>query len=272
MRRDGRRVPPPLEVLRALDWQPDRVSLGDFELALETAGTQQRPTSAGDSVVLYKSRAFMGHYEWLLAHYSEFRPQRILELGIWRGGSIALWNEVFHPERLAAIDLLPEPEVPALAEYVERANPTRISLHWNASQDDTTALAEVFARDFDGQAPDLVIDDASHQYGPTRRSFEWIFPRMAHKSLYVIEDWRSSVHRPPGPESIHRIASDLTYTLACGQSPLASVTARGGIIIVERNRRHVDLPFSLATEPAMTASPPSLKSRLRQHLRPTSRQ
>jgi hypothetical protein len=36
---------------------------------------------------------------------------------------------------------------------------------------------------------DLVIDDAAHVYGQTKRSFECLFPTLAPGGLYIIEDW-----------------------------------------------------------------------------------
>jgi hypothetical protein len=252
----------PLEKLRSLEWSADHVKLGDLTFQLQDKGGRFSPDS---DLVLYKSRGFMRNYETLLASRPDFRASRILELGIWRGGSIALWNEVFRPDSLAAIDILAEAKPAALASYMAEASRGKISLHWNASQDDALALDNVLAEDFGGQPPDLVIDDASHQYWPTRRSFEWLFPRMNPGALYVIEDWRSSVDAPSETEPLHRIAFDLVFTLARGQSPLASVTARNGIVVVERGRRAFDPEFVLAREDR--PKPRSLKSRLRERLR-----
>jgi hypothetical protein len=254
----------PLEKLRSLEWSADHVKLGDLTLQLQDKGERFGPDS---NLVLYKSRGFVRNYESLLASRPDFRARRMLELGIWRGGSIALWNEVFRPDSLAAIDILPEAEPPALTSYMAKANRGKISLHWNASQDDVLVLDNVLAEDFGGLPPDIVIDDASHQYWPTRRSFEWLFPRMKPGALYVIEDWRSSVDAPSDTEPLHRIASDLVFTLARGQSPLSSVTARHGIVVVERGRRPFDPPFVLAREDRTKAQPRSLRSRLRQLLR-----
>ena len=36
---------------------------------------------------------------------------------------------------------------------------------------------------------DLVVDDASHLYGPTKASFEILFPLLRPGGLYLIEDW-----------------------------------------------------------------------------------
>jgi hypothetical protein len=42
---------------------------------------------------------------------------------------------------------------------------------------------------FDGGPLDLVVDDCSHLYEPTRASFNELFPRLRPGGAYVIEDW-----------------------------------------------------------------------------------
>jgi hypothetical protein len=62
-------------------------------------------------------------------------------------------------------------------------------LHWGVDQTDAKRLDEICENAF-GDAPlDIVIDDASHLYAESRRSFELLFPRMRPGGLYVIEDW-----------------------------------------------------------------------------------
>jgi hypothetical protein len=48
-----------------------------------------------------------------------------------------------------------------------------------------------------GQDPlDLVIDDASHLYGPSLATFETLFPALREGGLYVLEDWKTSLNFP----------------------------------------------------------------------------
>jgi hypothetical protein len=52
-----------------------------------------------------------------------------------------------------------------------------------------------------GRPLDLVVDDASHQAGPTRASFNALFPRLRAGGVYIIEDrcWAHigyGMHRP----------------------------------------------------------------------------
>ena len=49
-------------------------------------------------------------------------------------------------------------------------------------------LLSIVHKDFNGQL-DLVIDDASHLYTETKKSFEILFPLLKAGGLYVIEDW-----------------------------------------------------------------------------------
>jgi hypothetical protein len=72
----------------------------------------------------------------------------------------------------------------------------RLKTYWGIDQGDRAALCEIVGREFDGPI-DLVIDDASHVYGPTRASFETLFPYLRQGGLYIIEDWQWSYSEHP---------------------------------------------------------------------------
>jgi hypothetical protein len=55
-------------------------------------------------------------------------------------------------------------------------------------QTDATKLHSIVREDLEGHL-DLVIDDASHLYAQTKRSFELLFPLLRTGGLYIIEDW-----------------------------------------------------------------------------------
>ena len=54
---------------------------------------------------------------------------------------------------------------------------------------------------------DLVIDDCSHLYGPSKASLNFLLPRLRPLGLYVIEDW-GWAHWPgeewQGPDAQYR--------------------------------------------------------------------
>jgi predicted O-methyltransferase YrrM len=115
------------------------------------------------------------------------RPQRILEIGIASGGSAALLALVARPERLVAIER-DETPVGALTDLIgERSLP--VSAYYGVDQGDRERLSTIVTDEFGRDAIDLVIDDASHLYEPTRASFETLFPRVRPGGTYVIEDW-----------------------------------------------------------------------------------
>ena len=68
-----------------------------------------------------------------------------------------------------------------------------MSVFYNSSQDDETLLNNIFDDELDRRL-DLVVDDASHLYEQTRKSFEILFPLLQPGGTYVIEDWAWS-HR-----------------------------------------------------------------------------
>jgi predicted O-methyltransferase YrrM len=113
-------------------------------------------------------------------------PKRILELGIWKGGSVVLFNELFVPAKLVALDFNSH-VTKYLLDYVSRR--TNIALSLGVDQADKKTLHELHIREFSGQKLDLVLDDASHFYEQSRASFEVLFPLLAVGGIYVVEDW-----------------------------------------------------------------------------------
>jgi predicted O-methyltransferase YrrM len=154
-----------------------------------TPGKNRRPSDA-HAFTIVKTRAFLDFYASLVK--SRPHPDSILELGIFQGGSFVFLDKLFKPSRLAAIDLSAEP-VESLVRYVSKL-PNRY-VHFGTSQDDRTALTRIIDTELSGKL-DMVIDDASHLYEQTKRSFEILFPRLAPGGTYIIEDWAWS-HTPP---------------------------------------------------------------------------
>jgi len=166
-----------------IEWGPGRFfRLDGVQFALEDLYDFYE---GAEALPVMKSRASLVSYGEALAG---LQVRNMIELGIRRGGSTALFALLLEPEKLVAIDIgKPAKEL----ERFRAENPrgARIAPLYRTSQDDETALGEVLAREMDGPL-DLVIDDASHAYEQTRNSFEILFPRLRPGGLYVIEDWR----------------------------------------------------------------------------------
>jgi predicted O-methyltransferase YrrM len=150
------------------------------------------------------------------------QPRNILELGIYAGGSTALFAQLAAPDRLAALDFSPDPQ-PDLARFVDEHDLGEVvALHYGVDQADADALDRIVAG-FDG-ALDLVIDDASHLEAQTRASFNRLFPHLRPGGCYVIEDW-AWAHQifPPSDPQYHGVTPMslvvLECVLACARHP-----------------------------------------------------
>lgn len=148
--------------------------------------------STADRLMLQKGRWAVEAYEQLVGRLA---PQRVLELGVLEGGSVALLALLTRPEKLVAVDISPGP-LPALEQFVERRSlGDAVSVHFGVDQADREALAEIVAGEFGGSELDLIIDDASHNLDRSRASFDALFPTLRPGGRYLLEDW-SWAHAP----------------------------------------------------------------------------
>jgi hypothetical protein len=115
-------------------------------------------------------------------------PHRIIEVGVHQGGSALMLADMFPSAAILGIDWARGN--PAIGHHIDRLGyTTRMRLHFGVSQDDPAKLPEIVLRAFGDRPADLIIDDASHNYGYTTRCFDILFPRLAVGGIYVIEDW-----------------------------------------------------------------------------------
>jgi len=125
----------------------------------------------------------------VLALRARERIERILDIGIFKGGSAALYAKLFAPARLVAIEYAAEP-VAALAQFIDdNALTDRLIPVYGIDQSDAKAMSRVLETHFPARDIDLVVDDASHFYMESRTTFNLALPYLRPGGLYVIEDW-----------------------------------------------------------------------------------
>lgn len=127
-----------------------------------------------------KTQSF-GYAENYERHFGHLRdkPVKILELGVYHGGSLLMWNEYFQLGRVVGLDLDPNPL---------KIMPERVSFY-QGSQDDTALLDQV-AKEKAPDGFDIIIDDAAHIGAIARASFRNLFnAHLKPGGIYVIEDW-----------------------------------------------------------------------------------
>lgn len=111
-------------------------------------------------------------------YFSPYRDRRILflEIGTGQGGSSQMWKHYFGPAaQIVTIDVREE-----CLQFADEQVAVRIG-----DQSDPAFLASL-VEEFG--APDIVLDDGSHQNDHVNASFQFLFPRMPREALYFVED------------------------------------------------------------------------------------
>ena len=111
-------------------------------------------------------------------HFSQYRQAAvsILEIGVFKGGSLKLWREYFGPEaRIFGVDIDPQ-----CAQFDGDYGQVRIG-----SQADPDFLRSV-VEEMGGV--DVVIDDGSHVMKHVDVSFRTLFPLLRKGGTYIVED------------------------------------------------------------------------------------
>jgi hypothetical protein len=225
-----------------LVWRKDRMLLEDLVFRIEYKKNDD--WELGDECfVFYKDRALVEEYaHWFSGR--DFGSPHIFELGIWDGGSVAFWCECLHPTKHVAIDLTERND----SKYFQRYTQTkrlqdRVRTYWGIDQADAATIRGIVAREF-ASPLDLVIDDASHLYGPSKTSFETLFPLLRQGGVYIIEDWAwAHTKEHQAPDSYFASESKSLTDLVCelvevkgSSGVIASLTVLGGFVAVERGQ------------------------------------
>ena len=122
------------------------------------------------------------HY---LQNYAElFEPLvetevKLLELGIFHGGSLLMWRDFFAKGQIAGLDISP-------VEIEDDSGRVHI---YQGKQNDKNYLDKI-AREIAPDGFDIIIDDCSHIGALSRISFWHLFNNhLKSGGIYVIEDW-----------------------------------------------------------------------------------
>jgi SAM-dependent methyltransferase len=104
---------------------------------------------------------------------------KLLELGVFKGGSLLLWRDYFPRGTIVGLDL----------NRVDLADESgRIRLYQGGQED--TDLLDRIAHESAPEGFDIIIDDCSHIGELTRLSFWHLFNNhLKPGGVYVIEDW-----------------------------------------------------------------------------------
>jgi 8-demethyl-8-(2-methoxy-alpha-L-rhamnosyl)tetracenomycin-C 3'-O-methyltransferase len=171
-------------------------------------------------------------------------PVQLLELGVYAGASLGMWNDYFtNPDSdIIGIDCGILDDLPAFGPRVRayRSDQTEIPLQLQGNI-----------------SFDIIIDDASHISSKTIASFITWWPKLKRGGIYVVEDivtsyYIDSVESSANPEKpvrnpygrtamqwFRRLADqvnmgDIPSRYHVGDYDLASITFRPNMVIVEK--------------------------------------
>jgi SAM-dependent methyltransferase len=170
-----------------LIWSDDNhLKINDVNFYLSMDITELRASvSSLDRFLLGKNKKMVEQFVAI----GEKKCKKIFDMGILQGGSVVLYDQIFYPKKIVAIDHSPYP-VDALTDYVNKNNKAKVlKPHYGVNQADRSAMEKILSAEFADRDIDLIIDDASHLYDETREAFNICFPYLKKGGIYIIEDW-----------------------------------------------------------------------------------
>lgn len=153
--------------------------------------------------------------------YDQYIPEtgnyKLLEIGIWHGDSLRMWEE-YNPElEIHALDI-----DSGVVAYLQQPNPYRIYI---GSQVDTFLIDKIAANA--GDKFDFIIDDGSHVCDHIVTSFKLLWYHLKPGGHYFIED----LHAPHAnrKETINLITSWLS-----GKDYFMTLTNDAKLLIIQK--------------------------------------
>lgn len=145
----------------------------------------------------------------------------------------------------------------------------------NTDQMHKKCLQNLASSRFNGPL-DLVIDDASHLYEPTKASFEALFPFLRQGGLYIIEDWAwghwKEFQDPNHPWSkeppLTKLVLEILESVGTSQDLISALTVYEGFVVVEKGPGELKTKDSFKLEDHILRLPktPTLISALKRVL------
>jgi len=226
------------------------------------------PWSGGnDHFIFYKTKELVDQYQAFFIEHPGFKPEQVFELGLWDGGSMVFWYELFHPSKHVGVDIQNKRNSPCFQRYLsDQRVQDRVKPYWAVDQADSARLRQLWQTEF-GKPLDLVIDDASHLYGPPKPVLKTLFPLLRPGGLYLIEDWAwghwrdffAPDHAWVAERPLTALILHLLEAVGTGMGLIRRLHVFQGFVVVERGPGVVNGAFSLDSQILRRDEPAELK-------------
>lgn len=119
---------------------------------------------------------YLNKYEFFVRHWKN-EPITVLELGVFKGGSIKTWEDYFEKAQIYGVDINEE-----CRQY--ESDRSKIIIQDLSNEDDLAKLA--------GLNPQIIVDDASHIWSHQIKALFQLFPKMRGGGVFIMEDLETS--------------------------------------------------------------------------------
>ena len=152
---------------------------------------------------------YLEYYDPILKPWLDKRVD-LLELGIFKGGSLLLWKDYFPKGNIVGVDINIPTNFP----------PTDRIRVFKGYQDDPAFLTSV-ANQTAPDGYDIIIDDASHYGELSKKSFWLLFDNhLKPGGIYAIEDWGTGYWNEWPDGSALDLTTELSTSRPVSKDPL----------------------------------------------------
>jgi hypothetical protein len=170
-----------------IEWtSKNEFKIKNIEFIIDLAKQVSKEGRPRNQFCIMKSRKRIEVYQNMAREI--FPVGNVLELGFSEGGSLVFFDKLFEPLRIIGIDISNVKDN-SLEDYMVENE--HLKAFYNVAQTDRSKLDKILKREFNDKI-DVVIDDASHWYEPTKNSFKYLFPKLSPGGKYVVETWNWS--------------------------------------------------------------------------------
>jgi hypothetical protein len=145
---------------------------------------------------------------------------RVCEVGVWKGGSLEMWQALFPAGVIVGVDhnrvaTWPDGTFSVVASQDDEQLPDKLR-----------DICDCF---------DLIVEDASHSGHLSRKTLNLLWPLVRPGGWYVLEDWQVGFDTWPGfDRSMLDLAESLLSKLTRPDGDVASITYRYGMAILRK--------------------------------------
>ncbi|MBR5969137.1 MAG: hypothetical protein IK016_02190 [Lachnospiraceae bacterium] len=160
----------------------------------------------------HKIHNYLNKYEFYLRHLKE-QTFTLLELGIFNGSSLRMWEEFFPNARIIGVDI--DERCASMG-----GDRTKVII-------DDLSLIDTL-ESLKSYTPSVIIDDASHVWSHQIKSLCTLFPVLPHGGIFIMEDLETSFsayrHKNYNDASIscYAFLSEIASSVTGGEKPLLS--------------------------------------------------